>query len=73
MSNKDIKCANCEHRKWSEYYRAWNCKHPNCKDVTIFKGSTHPRCCPLVNPKGYYSRPTKGLGTLSTTQTYFHV
>ena len=73
MDKKKIKCSECDHSKWSEYFRAFTCEHPGCKDVPIFKGSTHPRCCPLVNPKGHYHRPTKGLGTLPRTQVYFHV
>lgn len=71
--DKEIKCSKCEYSKWSDYFQAFTCEHPKCKDVPIFKGKTHPRCCPLVNPKGHYRSPIKGLGTLPTTQIYFHV
>lgn len=55
-----VKCSECEYSKWSKYFKAYTCEHLGCKDVPIFKGKTHPRCCPIVNPKGHYSRPIKG-------------
>ena len=66
MGKRNIKCSTCEHGKWSGYFRAWTCTHPDCKEVPIFKGSTHPHCCPLVGGKKYIvhrnlSRGTDGL------------
>lgn len=52
---KNMSCSNCEHAKWSEYYRAYYCEHPRCKIVSIFKGITHPRYCP-IDPKGKYRK-----------------
>ena len=50
---KNISCYDCEHAKWSEYYRAYACQHPKCIGTPIFNGITHPRSCPR-DPKGKY-------------------
>lgn len=73
MKKRNIKCSECEHSEYLKYFSSYTCKHQNCKDVPIFKGKTHPRCCPLVNPNGYYRSRVKGLGMLPNTQIYFHV
>ena len=53
MKKRDIKCSECDYHEWLNVLQAWTCKHPDCKDVPIFKGSTHPHCCPLVGGKKY--------------------
>jgi len=52
---RNIKCSNCEYSKYLEYFQAWTCTHPECKEVPIFKGVTHPHCCPLTGGKKYIS------------------
>jgi len=68
-----MKCSECEHAQYLKVSRAYTCRHPKCKDAPIFKGKTHPRCCPFTNPKGFYHSRVKGLGKLPATQIYFHV
>lgn len=51
---KNIKCSGCKYGTFLNFLKAWTCKHPKCKEVPIFKGSTHPHCCPLVGGKKYF-------------------
>lgn len=41
----------------------WTCKYPKCKGIPIFKGTTHPHCCPLVGGKKYVIHKNLGSGT----------
>lgn len=53
MKKRDIKCSLCKYGEHLEYFKAWTCRHPECKEAPIFKGLTHPHCCPLVGGKNY--------------------
>lgn len=55
MKKREIKCSECTYHEWLNFSQAWTCNHPECKDVPIFNGSTHPHCCPLVGGKKYFT------------------
>lgn len=50
-----MRCSECEYAQYLKVQQAYTCNHPNCNDVPVFTGNTHPRCCPLTNSKGTYN------------------
>lgn len=55
MGKREIECSECEYGKFLEVLKAYTCKNIDCKEAPIFKGKTHPHCCPLVGGKKYIS------------------
>ncbi|WP_155957597.1 hypothetical protein [Eubacterium sp. 14-2] len=55
MKKRNIKCSECEYREYLNVFDSYTCRNPECKDVPIFKGKTHPHCCPIVGGKKYFS------------------
>ncbi len=55
MGKRDIKCAECEYGEYLSVFNSYTCRNAKCRDVPIFKGKTHPHCCPLVGGKKYFS------------------
>lgn len=42
------KCSECEFAHWSDFFKAYTCKHEKGLGI-IFKGKTRPHKCPLGN------------------------
>ena len=49
-----MKCSECEFSQYMNFFNAYTCEHPDCKEVPIFKGKTKPHCCPLTGGKKYF-------------------
>ena len=50
-----MKCGEYEYGQYLPHSCAFTCRHPECKDVPIFKGKTKPHCCPLTGGRKYFS------------------
>lgn len=76
MNNREIRCESCKYGTWCPALGGYTCKNPGVKDVTIFKGKTHPHCCPLVGGKKYglhgnINSGVRGLRSFSKAGGYY--